>query len=285
MNASARVLFTVILICGICDALQNDPFPAGFTMGTLGTVIDQEGPSGAQPWVPAVFYGDSLRFSFAMAGVSYYDAMDNFSDRYAYRTDGGGLAAFNRFVCKGSVSYFSFLDSYFEQMGYISFSVNVFPWLRAGTEFRGTRFGIRETDSPARTAAGMGFSLWLPWRYAAVSVAGDHIPVKDPGIEGGSSPVVFRAGLHSTEHRFGAQGVLVEYTPSIYNSLRFSVGEELAIYRDLSLKIAFTNNPVLIGFGIMFAPSRYALDVSFVNHAVLGWSKGLAASFNPGMRR
>jgi hypothetical protein len=275
----------LIVFCKGTAGASEDPFPPGFSMGTLGSVICEKTMSGSQPWTPAAFYDDTFRFAFAAAGVSYYDAMDNFSERPAYRAAGGGLAAFKRIICKASISHFSFLDTYFEQSGSFSLAVKWCRWFRAGVELNGYRIGIVDGNGTSRASADMGLSVWVPWRYVCVSALCEHLTLESMGVEGGDKPVRLKMGLHSVFHKFGAQGVCIEYLPGLPDPLRFTVGEELVLYKHLGLQVAFSNNPVLISIGCIVEAGRYGLDVSFVNHSVLGWSEGIAAGFYPKIRR
>ena len=96
--------------------------------------------------------------------------------------------------------------------------------------------------------------------------AGDSLP----------PPLTLRAGVHTTVNALGSQGILCEAASDGPWRFRVSIGEEFWLLRKLGLSAAFTTNPVIVSFGVILAWRGAAVSAGFVDHPVLGWSKGLA---------
>ncbi len=269
------ILFTYSLIV----ATLQEPFPQGFSMGNLGTVVLENGAQGCQPWISAVFCDSSRRFGIALGTISYYDRMDNFKDESIFRTFGGIFWSIRRFRFKLAVSHFSALEIYYEQTGFLSAGVDLFTHLRVGMDFSGIRTGLSGFRQKKHTVGECAFSAWIPFKTAALGLSLSHITLKPARVQGVNSPLIIRSGFHTTNNRLGAQGVIIEFTPSQSHPVRFILGEQYRLFKIFALEASVANNPFLIGVGVLIEFTSVSASVSMVNHPVLGWSRGFVALY------
>jgi hypothetical protein len=256
-------------------AAVNDPFPAGFSMNTLGAVIDTKGPTGRQPWIGAAFCDDPGRFGTAFAANSYYTSL---TDPDMYRALVGAWYHCRGFVAKTAISHFSALGIYFEDCGFLSIGSRHLRFCTLSAELTGTR--MRCAGAPLSYAlAEAGLSTWVPWSWAGISIRLDHLPLSRPDVDGSESSPSIRTGIHTVHNRFGSQGALVSITPDDQRPVCFTLGEAYQITPSVAFTFAIANNPVLIGFGISVARRQSGMAVGLANHPKLGWSQGVAAEY------
>lgn len=272
------ILFLGVVLpvyCGI------EPFPSGFSMGNLGTIIWEDGISGRQPWIPSAYLRDSLKFGLSFSGISYYDDMDNMKNARIYKALGGARCALEHITLKASFSYLDGFGVYFEETGFISVGTNLIPFCRLSIEAGGTRSGVKTSfDEENRVMGEMGSSIWIPFRFACLAVSVNHIVLKKSGYTGFDPQISIRTSVHTVRNRFGAQGVLLEFTPSDTKPVNLAIGEEYRICKWIGIQFSVAGNPVLIGTAIAVELSSTGFDIAFVNHPILGWSKGFAVDFS-----
>jgi hypothetical protein len=121
----------------------------------------------------------------------------------------------------------------------------------------------------------MGLTLLAPFRVVAVSMGLGGVPLKNPGIDGYDAPLTLSAGLHTVYNSMGGQGVLAEFSHDAQWNFRIAIAEEYWLTKNLAACAALSTNPLLIHFGITVGIGGGSLNVSFVDHPVLGWSRGL----------
>lgn len=255
-------------------AQLQPPFPAGYAMGNLGTIIAEDAPGGRSAQVPATFLGDSLRWGCTAAAVSYYDAMDNLSDKQLTTISAGAFFAAKKYRVKIAITSFDALGVYCEQRGRISAAYSLVKGVRAGIDLTGIRAGLRPELEHAQTLGEIGFSLWVPLRTVALTSSVNHITVKQALVAGLASPVSVGVGIHTLPNVFGAQGVLFTVTPDYNHPLRVAIGEEIRLAAPLGIHGAVANNPFFIAIGAVLYLPNSAISSAFVNHPQLGWSKG-----------
>lgn len=274
-----RTLFWALVCVSIVHGALNDPFPIGYSMLNFGTIVNGNRISGRQPWIPAGFVKDTNLFWLAAAYVNYYAAMDNLADR-DFRQAGFGLGFNRKKVCvKGAVILFNALGIYYEQKGYISFGVSAIPHLNASLEFEGYRLGLYTASKEYETMVYGGVSVWSPWRYASVSLTCRNIAIKHAAAGGIGQPVSVSLGIHTMPHRFGAQGVVVTVLPEKKELYQLCIGQDITVYRNLSMQAAVSARPFMASFGISFNLPAYGVYSALVYHPVLGWSQGVGMEY------
>lgn len=269
----------LLLFYSLSIANLQEPFPQGFSMGNQGTILWENGAQGRQPWISAAFCDNSRKFGLACGAVSYFDKMDNLKDESIYKAFGGVYYTIKKFRFKLSISHFSALEMYYEQTGFLSVALDLFTFLRVGTDIRGTRTGLFGFREKIHTIGECGFSAWIPFRSAALGLSLNHITIKSGKVNGVDSPLCISTGFHTSSNRFGAQGVVVEINPSESHPVRFILGEQYRFLKYFALEASIANNPFLIGAGILVEISPVNAAFSIINHPVLGWSRGFAAMY------
>jgi hypothetical protein len=87
----------------------------------------------------------------------------------------------------------------------------------------------------------------------------------------GSEPAISIAcGIHTQHSRFGAQGVIIEITPTESSPIRLKIGEEVRFIKWCGIQIAIANNPVQISFGLSIDLINTLTTASLVNQPELG---------------
>jgi hypothetical protein len=267
-----------LITSAFCSEL-HDPFPIGFSMGDLGALQGEDESRGRQPWISSAFCSDSVAIGFACAGVSFYDQMGNVEDNAMCRGSAGVWYSRKYLKLKIAVSHLSALGIYYEQFGFFSLGIDVGSKFRIGADITGTRIGIYGQQSDIHTIGEIGFAGLLPLRFVSVSFSVNHIQLNAAKTESVNPPITIKCGIHTAGFRFGAQGILMEVTPTNRFPIRLIFAEEYLLFYQCGLFAAIANNPLMVGFGAVFHLPHFGTDVSFVSHPALGWSKGFAAEF------
>lgn len=260
-------------------AAIHDPFPLGYSMIHFGTIIQADNISGKQPWIPSCFANDTTLFSIASHFINYYDPMDNLENDDFRQFALGFWLNFRYVGIKGAGVFFHALKIYEEQKGYLSLSTDVIPYVTISVEFEAFRAGLSEYKNESETLLTTGFSLWIPWSFAATSLTCKNIPLEDASHEGFRQEVSFSLGIHTKPHRFGAQGVLINYGPET-KDLRLFIGEEIKIHQNIALGAGISVRPIMISFGFTFNLTTYNIFAALVHHPVLGWSRGIGMAYS-----
>jgi hypothetical protein len=265
--------------------VSREPFSIGYGMATNGAILQPDGISGREPFTSACFYNDSFHYGVTVAGVDYYDPMDNMSSSVIGQAALGGLYApggsLQGFVFKVAYLHFNAMRVYYEQEGMLSVGCNLVPFVKPSLELSGYRAGLSMADyPPPETRLEMGMSALVPFKIAALSLNVSHIPLKSAHVAGYDDPFTMRIGLHSKKNSLGGQGILMEIEQDEVWLFRVSVGEEYWLSKNFAVGLALTTNPVLVSFGVTYAwGGSSSLTAAFNDNSVLGWSKGLAMSW------
>jgi len=248
-------------------------------MGAQGTIVWQDGISGRQPWTPAAWYRDTLRFGLAAAAVFYYDPMDNYEKTSISQAAGGGWARLGMFTIKGAYEHFSALGMYLEQTGLLSVGLNAFRFVQISIDAELLRACVLDPGEESAIMLYAGETCWFPFRLAAISLSCARIRLAKLSHKGFDLPAIFRCGFHTTANKFGAQGVLLEVIDRRKDVIRFAAGEEYRFTRQFGLCAALSTNPNQMSFGIVFNTPNLGGYAALVNHPALGWSKGFGMDF------
>jgi hypothetical protein len=205
--------------------------------------------------------------------------MDNYESSHIGQVAAGGWYSLRPLLLKISFSSMNALGLYGEQEGFFSVGLRVAKALSASVEVVADRAGLSDNSAKSEKFISAGASLFLSGKFAALSLSISRLPLKRASSPGFEPPARLAAGLHTAVHRFGAQGVVCEVTREDDYALRFSFGESYNVSDHVALCGALSTNPFMMHFGLVFAGSRRGVGISFVNHPVLGWSKGLAIDY------
>jgi hypothetical protein len=274
-----RLFFFLLLLTAAVRSALHEPFPQGYLMGNLGTIICEDGPGGRAPLLSAAFMNDSPAVGLSAAVTTYYDDMDNFSDRHFATATGGIWFALKRLRLKGTFSLFDALGTYREQSGYFSGAVELPRDIRVSVDLSGVRSFLVAPGANTVTLGLGGISLFFPLKLVSFSATVDRIVLKSGGIDGGDPDLRIRCGIHTTRHAFGAQGVLVTINPAYEHPVSVAIGQEFRLSPVIAIHGAVANNPLFFGLGISVFPGSATASASLVNHPILGWSRGFSADY------
>ncbi len=270
---------TAVLLFGVVTLAfpaTQEPFPLGYSMANGGTIVQQRGISGREPFTPASCYADTFRYGLTVAGTDYFDPMDNMETSPIMQAAAGGFYSVRGYTAKVLFCHLDAMGIYFEQEGRLSVGTSALPFVNPSVEVSGYRAGLYRVTEGRAARADLGVSAFVPFKRAALMLSCSHIPLKSAGIPGYEDPLTVRAGVHTTTNSLGSQGVVCEAADDGSWRFRLSIGEEYRFAGILALDAAFTTNPVVVHFGITAAWKGAAVSAGFVDHPVLGWSKGLA---------
>lgn len=255
---------------------SREPFSMGYGMATNGVILQENGISGREPFTSACFYQDSFHYGVTVAGVDYYDPMDNMASSLIGQAALGGFWSDRGLTVKAAYLHFDAMRVYYEQQGIISVGYRLLPFFRASGEFSGFRAGLdHSNDPPPQTRLEMGVSACVPFSMAMLSLSVSHIPLKIAHVQGYDDPFTIRAGLHSVKNSLGSQGVLLEMSRNDIWNFRVSIGEEYWLTNNIAASLAVCTNPIMLNFGITCAwGGSSSITAAFSDHPVLGWSKG-----------
>ena len=270
------LIFCLVIQTG---AVLYEPFPQGYAMGNLGTIIADNEPSGRSPFLSAAYMSDTLALGISASVTTYYDDMDNYGNRHFASVTGGGWCAVKRVVCKLGITNFDALGAYSEQTGFLSCAVRLFRGMRIGTELYGTRLSVNSLIEEPRTLGEAGFSLWIPIRKVSFTASVNHLTVKSTHVDGSNPPLSIQCGLHTDQHILGAQGIRFEIRPYYKHPVTLAIGQEFRFSRYVAIHAAVSNNPLFIGIGCAVFIRDGSACAAMVNHPVLGWSRGFSAEY------
>ena len=274
-----RWFIAALLVPTISQAASNEPFSMGYSMGNNGTIMQPEGISGRQPWLPACLYADSLHYGLTVCGIDYYDPMDNFEGNYIGQVALGGWYARSRFIAKAAYAYFNALNLYNEQQGFCSMGMRLVKHLQASIEITGLRAGLTRESQNSLSELYCGVSCLAYGKNGAFSFSCNHIPLLAASKQGIDEPLSAAAGLYARFDQYGSQGLVCQVTHEKDWAFRCSLGEEYCWNKYLALCGAVAMNPFAFFFGCTISLGRSTSSFSLANHMQLGWSKGLTIDY------
>ncbi|HEX2957244.1 MAG TPA: hypothetical protein VHO70_10450 [Chitinispirillaceae bacterium] len=264
------VIFTITLL------FAQTPFPEGYFMSTQGTIFQDNWISSREPYGPALLANDSTRMGISAGAISYYDRMDNLSDRLLYRACGGGWVEFDKLRLNLWISQLEAFSIYFEQNTGLSIGTYIYKSASVSIDFQGYRNGLHHSTEPARTRADIGVSTLYKFRAVSVTGSISNLTLKKAGRHMNQEDLTATIGLHTKYSRIGAQGVVLKILPRADRPVQVIVGEEFRITERIGMNASFSSNPLFIGIGFFAGIKKSDLSVSLVNHPDLGWSRGFS---------
>jgi len=251
-------------------------------MPTNGAIVLQNGITGRDAISTAAScYRDSFSCGLSVSGTDYDDPMDNDASSHIAQVSLGGFYAKNNFVIKASYSHFDAMRLYFEQEGTLSVGYNKLPHVNTSFELSGFRAGLYDESSGTTplTRIDAGFSAFVSFAAAALSLSCSNITLKNALTDGYSAPLTFAIGLYTTQNALGNQGIKCTIIKYDIWQFRVAIGEELRLAKNLAISGAVTTNPTIVSFGVTYEINTMAIYTALVNHPVLGWSKGFGMNW------
>jgi hypothetical protein len=267
----SMVLFPVTLYA------QN-PFPEGYFMSGQGTVFQDNWISSREPYCSALLSNDSVRMGISAGAISYYDRMDNLSNRSLYRVSGGGWIEFDRVRLNCSFSQLEAFDIYYEQKAFMSIGTSIYKSAAVSLDVTGYRNGLHSSMENRRTRGDLGVSALYRFRAILVTGSLSNLTLKKAGRQMNESDLTAAFGLHTKYGRIGAQGAILSIMPYTHSPVRLIIGEEFRITERIGMNASFSSNPIFIGIGFFAGFKNSDLTVGLVNHPDLGWSRGFSVA-------
>jgi hypothetical protein len=270
---------------GLVHAGMRDPFLPGFSMDDMGAIFWKNSAAAKQPWQPSCFIDDSAGWGGMLCGIEYFSRWLPAPDEGIHQILGGGWYA-NRFVgVKTTVGWFDALDTYYEILGYCSIGTSIIPFVSVSVDIQGMQCGLRFEHSEREAVTAGGISVFVPLRYISFAASITTIVLEGSEAEGIAPPAKVWGGLYTNTNRFGAQGVRVEYIFDNATPIRFIIGEELWLHKNVGIGIALSTQPMMVGMGVTATLPFVTGGIHFIHHPHLGWSRGFALMGSPQARR
>lgn len=260
-------------------ALLNEPFPAGGAMGHLATIMYENSSGSRGPGISSVYLPNRSAAGVHVAGVSYYDAMDNYEDRRIATVSGGGWISHQKWALALSVAHFDALGAYYEQEGYFSGAVAVAHGVKVSCSLRGIRMKIADPRYEPLTTASGDAAVLLPFSPVFVTVGVRSVLIHSRHTAGADPAIRYECGIHTVQHTYGAQGVRIAVVPNWEVPVIFSLGNEVWLHKRVALSMAIASNPLLFSMGLTVNVAPAGVNVAVVSHPALGWSQGFSMEY------
>jgi hypothetical protein len=284
MKLCAASAAWLLCLCVVLRGTTDAPFQAGFTMGSQNTILWRGSPAARQPWrSAAVLASEDIPFGFAAGAVSYYASRDKLSDI----VEGvGGIWYTHRGISlKVAYSQLDALRQYFRLRGYVSVGVPlyIFPGVRIGAELEHTLCGLHNSDAH-QTFTTTGMTACMHKKSVNITAAISHILIQQAADESFHPPLQASLAISTTRHRFGAQGIGLDYVKDTQPRFRFRLGHSFWIHPSFATSFSLVTNPIMVGVGIQLQCSFLEAGAAYVFHPILGWSRGVHLMY-PHQRR
>jgi len=227
---------------------SHDPFPAGYSMGNSGAIIQANGPSEGSHGSRPVFSPIPCASVFPCAAST---TMTHGQLRIvSHRSSASGrVYCYKSVVCKISYAYLQAFGVYNEQQGFFSAGTTAIPFVNPSIEITGYRAGLMDASHEHASFIHAGMSALVSVHYAAFSLSCNNLPLKKATDNSFDPSPAVRVGLHTRFNSIGAQGVVCEVSKEGDYTFKFSVGEEYNFNNCFSLSTAFSTNPFMLYSG------------------------------------
>ncbi|MFP4242203.1 MAG: hypothetical protein ACLFQB_09860 [Chitinispirillaceae bacterium] len=269
------VMCCLLVFAGISDAGMRDPFPLGYSMATQEGLMDAQGPGGRQPWMPAAYLQDTVKYGAAVLGTAYYGDFEKNASIFQYGA--GAWFTTDFMTCKLALVQLSALEVYYEQTAYLSLGTSL-SFLGLSVDLKPCRTGL-VNSSEVKALLLAGISGLVQTRLLNMRFSVDDLVIESSDVEGTDPEYVLEIGLSSRKNRYGIQGVLIQVRPGMSEPVRFTLAQKYRIGNSFSIAAALGSNPTMISFGIGVNLKSVGGSAAMVNHPVLGWSKGFFVDF------
>lgn len=275
MAITRLYLFSIILF-PVTTIFAQDPFPEGYFMACQGTIFQDNWISSREPCCSALLWNDSVRMGISGGVISYYDRMDNLSNRSLYRVSGGGWISFDNLRLNCSISQLEAFSIYFEQNAFLSMGIRIYKSASVSLDLNGCHNGLHSSMEERRTRGDLGLSVLYRFRAVLVTGSLSKVTIKKAERQMNANDLTAAFGVHTKYGRIGAQGVTVSIMPYTNEPVQLIIGEEFRITERIGINASFSSNPLFIGIGFFAGFKNNDISVSLVNHPDLGWSRGFS---------
>ncbi len=255
------------------------PFPEGFSMSTMGSILKKDGYTGRQPWISSAYTDDTTSLNVALYNIWYHSTILKAHEHRLMHTGLGLRFSWEKYLnLKAALSRFNAFSMYTEDRAYLSLSTRMIPFLRPGIQVSGSMYNLDIKGYDTRYSADIGFSAVVLLRSTALFVEVNSIPLKGRDIK--NQVPELRAGFSVSGNLLGSQGaaVVVDHIKDKPH-ISISAGERYYISKYIALCAGFNTNPMMLSFGFEVVPQGNAYGMSLVHLSRLGWSQGLSVEF------
>lgn len=254
----------------------HDPFPFGSSAGNLGTIVQYGNNLAHDPWTPASFCADSISWGMGVSGTMYYDKMDESQDSRIMQGGIGGLfrIAPAHLIFKAAYARFSALGVYFEDDIRLSLATSLFRKFTIGTTLYLFRNGIYTPEVVAQNALFLKESIALSLPFVLLSFQSHH-PLRAVDRTRTVLPPSLSFGIHTRQHRYGAQGVTITMVDTHNPRFSFAIGQRFQLHPVVAIDAAVGAAPFTLAAGLVFARPKWNASGALNHHPELGWSKSV----------
>jgi hypothetical protein len=274
------VLILVSVVWLLSNSLDG-PFRTGFSMGTLGTITNKRAMLLCRDTLKN--NRGALQWGLSATYTSFYDAMDNLRDKNVYEVGGAASVKIKHLFVYLSVNQLNALSIYCEQYCTGGLDYEFLNLISIGVAVTGQRTGIT-CNNDNHISAVFDSNLKARINHVVIGAQVYNIPVKSTNTSGVMPRLVYSFGIQTLENVFGSQAFRLEIKPDLEKQVRWILGDELTIRKQLTIQFAIANNPVQLSFGLQFEMKSLLSSIAFVNNERLGWSKGVSFGWNGGGR-
>lgn len=268
----------LITVCVVSAIAIEHPFPIGYSMGTLGALHGGSGMGARQSWEPAAWLGDS-GIGCSMACVNYYGEMGSGFATDMWEGAIGASARHGNIMGKTAYTTFKIADLYVEHRGFVSLGFAFLRIFTVSIDATGSYAAPLQIPDEYETYALLGSTMRVEWRMVWMSVQISNLHMIKASVDGVVPAPAVVCGLQTKENSFGAQGLALSADLTDDPGIRIFLAEEYWFHPVVGIQLACATNPTLISFGIVVRPKALGAALSFVNHAQLGWSKGIDVDY------
>jgi len=273
MVVAAVFTFAVVLMTPIIsNAAARDPFPVGYSMMSQGALVEAEGVSAREPWTPAAYYRDSLRWGVSAAFAGYHGGGS--AAQYAV----GGFGQIGPVTCKGALTHLDVMGIYYEQAAALSVGSQL-RFLSYSLEASNYRMGLTVSSDDRRSMTFAGATLYAVSRVVSAGVTAEGLTLLSSGLRDADPSPIISIRICTVRNRYGSQGAMIKFTPNDDAPMRFVFAHEYRIGKMFALSASIASNPTMIGFGLAVDKNPLNAAAAVVNHPQLGWSRGMSVDY------
>lgn len=278
-NNYGKIFFLFIFLICKSFAFYNEAYFNESSLENLGTIILQKRSSARLAFTPSCFYEDTFLIGISFSAIDYYYDINDNNFLNIYKISLGSFSYFKGFSVKLAYSNMNAMNIYYENNLFFSFGIQKIPFVKPSFEIKGYNIGLASLESYlSKKDLNVGASLLFPFKKILISFCCSDIPVFYTG-EAKSFFVTLKAGINTNENILGNQGFFVIAQKEQVWNFSVGLGEQYWLFKNLAVNASFVTNPVIISVGITASWPDKDFITTFVNHPILGWSRGIGINW------